>query len=520
MVAAKHRKSQHAHRSQRNPNGHGTQPSDYDESTDQKPYNHLQTSTDNKSATVHSQKDLVNMPEQTAYHKLNKLQYFDFEENFVNLAYAPPAVKKDKARLFPHSTRYSYMTSSAYLKKKYSQKAVKIKEFIDCIHCKITTDVNASRIKKFENLQNIDQQLREKTSLSPSASPQKDTDYNEKWRKMELFLLLVFLSQRGGPDYWCDQKAVDEETLEESQKPETESESQTADQPEMAGPSQSNDQNSRTISSSPGKAARKRKHKTLTEYIIKQNINKSYSEDSPTSSSSDVNYVYSSIWANFMEGLINHYMEEKIIPSVEKEVCFHLYIPMVRIMVLCHQYQMEQLAESPKLSNEDVQTQNETLMNLPVPAMITNKLEQLADLYTSLNGDEQDFQLEEFVFCAEEYIETVYIPHLIEVLFEHLKLGNEYVWDVLEVLKPFFYYIEEADEDTEPIVSNAKPIFDNLPQTQPPHQQRQNNGEEQFNGEDDFAPKDLRRAKLSDRSDPRVFTLQRIFKVASEEHWF
>ena len=519
MVASKHRKSQHAHRSHRNQNEHETQQSEENKNSEQEVYNQLQDSTGSDSIATHSQEHLMTTSEQSAYHKLDKLQYFDFDEHFVHLTYAPPAVKKDRAKLFPHSTRYSYMTSSAFLKKKYSQKAVKIKEFIDCIHCKITTDVNASRIKKFENLQNIDQQLKEKTTLSPSNSPQKDQDYNEKWRKMELFLLLVFLSQRGGPDYWCDQKPVNEEVVNATQQPEPGLTAQATEQSGKAEPSQNNNTKNASASSSSGKDKRKRKHKTLTEYIIKQNINKSYSEDSPTSSSSDVNYVYSSIWANFMEGLINHYMEEKIIPSVEKEVCFHLYIPMVRIMVLCHQYQMEQLVENPKLANKDLQKENETLMNLPVPAMITNKLEQLADLYTSLNGDEQDFQLDEFVFCAEEYIETVYIPHLIEVLFEHLKLGNEYVWDVLEVLKPFFYYIEETDEDNELTAPNGKPMNDTAAQARPEHQQAEHNDEVQST-EAKFVTKNPKETKIGNRSDPRVFTLQRIFEVASQEHWF
>lgn len=89
---------------------------------------------------------------------------------------------------------------------------------------------------------------------------------------------------------------------------------------------------------------------------MQQNINEDYDEDDH-----DENYVFSSIWANFMEGLINHYLEDVIIPRSEMKVCQQLYKPMMKIISLYNEYNelMEKGERSGFLPTEQVDKDEE-----------------------------------------------------------------------------------------------------------------------------------------------------------------
>lgn len=77
------------------------------------------------------------------------------------------------------NTNYDVITSVGYLNEKYGlKKSHYIEKFIKCIHRKINIDVS----KITDAYVN---------SLNP-------------WVKVKLFLLLVTLSEKGGPEYWLD----------------------------------------------------------------------------------------------------------------------------------------------------------------------------------------------------------------------------------------------------------------------------------------------------------------------------
>ncbi|CEP62789.1 Aan1p LALA0_S06e03884g [Lachancea lanzarotensis] len=339
---------------------------------------------------------------------------------------------------------YETITSMAYLAEKYGEKrAENIARFVKCIHRQINSGVN-----RISDLQ--------VNSLLP-------------WTRVRLFLLLVTLSQKGGSDYWT-QSDGEPRDLWKSMIKEKEPQKQAVE-PEQERP-----------------------YGTLIEEIMRQNINKNFKE-----SEHDENYVFSSIWANFMEGLINHFLEKVIIPNSEKKVCQQLYKPMMKIISLYNEYNdlMEkserngflpvnqeppsasEAAASESLSeNGKLQTAQRLLWQArqDIPKTISKELTLLSEMYATLSADEQDFELDEFVCSAEEYIELEFLPSLIEVLFANC--GSANFWKTMIVLEPFFYYIEEvADEEN----SNVQ---------EEPH-----------------------------KPDPRVVTLEKICQVAAEQDW-
>ncbi|SCW03905.1 LAFE_0H01618g1_1 [Lachancea fermentati] len=336
-------------------------------------------------------------------------------------------------------SNYERVISMSYLTEKYGErKAANILRFIKCIHRKINRGV--SRIS--------DERI----------------DAMKPWNKVKLFLLLVTLSQRGGPDYWLDKEGEPKETP----KP-------------------------KLREKKPQKATKL--FCTLTEQIMRQNINENYDE-----TEHDENYVFSSIWANFMEGLINHYLEKVIIPRSEMKVCQQLYKPMMKIISLYNEYNelMEKSErngfltpdeEPPASSDDEISSTTETgklqtahrllwQARQDIPKTISKELTLLSEMYSTLSADEQDFELDEFVCSAEEYIEVEYLPCLIDALF--LNCGDRNFWKIMLVLEPFFYYIEEV-------------------------------------GDDDDAKDTSHDETL--KPDPRVVTLEKICEVAAKQEW-
>ncbi|SCU96417.1 LANO_0E13454g1_1 [Lachancea nothofagi CBS 11611] len=336
---------------------------------------------------------------------------------------------------------YETITSISYLTEKYGEKrAENIFRFVKCIHKQINSGVN-----RISDLQ--------ASSILP-------------WTRVRLFLLLVTLSQRGGSDYWMEKDG------------------EVRDPPKLKVKEKDV---SRVDSEEP------KPYGTLIEEVMRQNINENFNE-----SEHDENYVFSSIWANFMEGLINHFLEKVIIPNSEKKVCQQLYKPMMKIISLYNEYNelMEKSErngflpanQDPSASiNSDVENcvENGKLQTAQrllwqarqdIPKTISKELTLLSEMYATLSADEQDFELDEFVCSAEEYIELEYLPCLIDVLFDNC--GTIYFWKIMIVLEPFFYYIEEVvDEDSASLQEeSAKP-------------------------------------------DPRVVTLEKICQVAAEQDW-
>ncbi|SCU83101.1 LAME_0C03972g1_1 [Lachancea meyersii CBS 8951] len=340
---------------------------------------------------------------------------------------------------------YEAITSMPYLAQKYGEKrAENISRFVKCIHKQINSGVN-----RISDLQ--------VNSLLP-------------WTRVRLFLLLVTLSQKGGSDYWI-QAGVE---VRDSPKPPKIKEKEP---------------------SKPMETQQELPYGTLIEEIMRQNINENFKE-----SEHDENYVFSSIWANFMEGLINHFLEKVIIPNSEKKVCQQLYKPMMKIISLYNEYNdlMEkserngflpaneeppsELAGAGESENSSENNKLQTAQRLlwqarqDIPKTISKELTLLSEMYATLSADEQDFELDEFVCSAEEYIELEYLPSLIEVLFANCGTAN--FWKTMIVLEPFFYYIEEvADEDSSSIQDE------------------------------------------SSKPDPRVVTLEKICQVAAEQDW-
>lgn len=337
-------------------------------------------------------------------------------------------------------SNYKTITSMPYLVEKYGEKkAENIARFIKCIHKRINGGVN-----RISDLQ--------ANSILP-------------WTRVRLFLLLVTLSQRGGSDYWMEKDG------------------------EVRDPVKPTKPKEKKIQSDP------KPYGTLIEEIMRQNINENYNE-----AEHDENYVFSSIWANFMEGLINHFLEKVIIPSSEKKVCQQLYKPMMKIISLYNEYNelMEKSerngflppnqepptalkpAEGPSsVENGKLQTAQRLLWQArqDIPKTISKELTLLSEMYSTLSADEQDFELDEFVCSAEEYIELEYLPCLIEVLFANCE--TIYFWKIMIVLEPFFYYIEEAVDEESPTYQ-----------------------------EDEIS-----------KPDPRVVTLEKICEVAAEQEW-
>ncbi|KAG0677642.1 hypothetical protein C6P41_004841 [Kluyveromyces marxianus] len=344
-------------------------------------------------------------------------------------------------------TNYKTVTSMDYLSTNYGQRTARIiYSFISCIHRKINHDVS-------------------KISDEMISKVMRPMD------KLKLFLLLVMLSQRGGPDYWMDKHGKSNELDDEEEGEEGEE----VEEGRLKGV--------------------KKKPKlfcTLLENVMRENIKKSFDE-----SVYDENYVYSSIWANFMEGLINHYLERVIIPKSERKVCQQLYKPMMKIISLYNEYNdLIEKSESSGLMNggesENLENKLANAQKLlwkarqDIPKTISKELTLLSDMYSTLSVDEQDYQLDQFVCCAEEYIELVYLPSLIDVLFTNC--GSLDFWKIMFVLEPFFYYIEDLPDETSSLDIEVLDIEDEL-------------------------------EKEPSKPDPRVATLEKICEVAAKERW-
>ncbi|CAI4045183.1 hypothetical protein N7582_003458 [Saccharomyces uvarum] len=383
------------------------------------------------------------------------------------------------------NTNYDVITSVGYLNEKYGlKKSHYIEKFIKCIHRKINIDVSKITDDYVD-------------SLSP-------------WVKIKLFLLLVTLSEKGGPEYWLDKTDGDKNSGSLS--------SENGLDDSISG------EDSAKLSTLKDEMAKAHKNifPTLTEQIIQHNINQDFTE-----STYDEDYVFSSIWANFMEGLINHYLEKVIVPYSEMKVCQQLYKPMMKIISLYNEYNelmvksekngfLPSLQESDntkgerseKDSKDDAVSQErlERAQKLlwqareDIPKTISKELTLLSEMYSTLSADEQDYELDEFVCCAEEYIELEYLPALVDVLFANCGTNN--FWKIMLVLEPFFYYIEDVGGDDDEDEDNA------------------DNSE---NEEDQLVTKNTERgdavAEHHFKPDPRVITLEKICEVAARQKW-
>ncbi|KAG0670294.1 hypothetical protein C6P45_002604 [Maudiozyma exigua] len=405
-----------------------------------------------------------------------------------------------------NNTKYDVITSVGYLSEKYGlRKSHYIENFIKCIHKKINSDVSK-----------IDDSLID--SLSPAM-------------KSKLFLLLVTLSERGGPDYWIDKNGQDVDATKDNElvtkdKSDKRIIEELPSIEKKYGLSSALDEkvsNSKTKEEDSNAADEAAEDdmtnygctNTLMEKIIQQNINCDFKE-----TTYDEDYVFSSIWANFMEGLINHYLEKVIVPHSEMKVCQQLYKPMMKIISLYNEYNelMEKSLKNGFLptpnepdeeNSKDAITENgkedvvtkERLARAQkllwqarqdIPKTISKELTLLSEMYSTLIVDEQDYELDEFVCCAEEYVELEYLPELISVLF--LNGNRKSFWKVLLVLEPFFYYIEDVNEcDTE-----SGDLSD----------------ESEDTGE---IGNDVHRKTF--KPDPRVITLEKICEVAARQKW-
>ncbi|CCK71456.1 Aan1p KNAG_0H00400 [Huiozyma naganishii CBS 8797] len=393
-------------------------------------------------------------------------------------------------------TNYDLITSVAYLNEKYGlKKAHYIEKFVKCIHRKINLD--ASRIS--------DQYVE---TLGP-------------WIKSKLFLLIVTLAERGGPEYWLDKN----DQLKDESREDNDADHSGDDDAGDFDPANRVDQ-ATTLEepdSTDGDATLKDEVSTLTEQIIQQNINQNFKE-----TTYDENYVFSSIWANFMEGLINHYLEKMIVPHSEMKVCQQLYKPMMKIISLYNEYNelmeksekngflpspnserdvtlmnksMENGIEEDLISQERLQRAQKLLWQArqDIPKTISKELTLLSEMYSTLSADEQDSELDEFVCCAEEYIESEFLPGLVNVLFANC--GSFAFWKVLLVLEPFFYYIEDVGESDGAEDEEFDTVVDD----------EEVDGYEENEG--------LSEKKRVFKPDPRVITLEKICEVAAKQNW-
>ncbi|AQZ16469.1 YKL075C [Zygosaccharomyces parabailii] len=379
-------------------------------------------------------------------------------------------------------TDYNIITSVDYLNEKYGiRKSHYIEKFIKCIHKKIDHDVNLITNEYVD-------------SLGP-------------WVKIKFFLLLVTLSQRGGPEYWMDKDHIPvsaEGSSSDKLKPES-------------NPTHNNQvHNNHNNHNSHKKMINERGDVifSLTEQIMRQNINQDFTE-----STYDENYVFSSIWANFMEGLINHYLEQVIVPHSEMKVCQQLYKPMMKIISLYNEYNelMEKsehngflpspgdsqnpfklgksVSEAYEIGDCVTQERLQRAQKLlwqarqDIPKTISKELTLLSEMYSTLSADEQDYELDEFVCCAEEYVEVEYLPSLVEVLFQNC--GSMHFWKIMVVLEPFFYYIEDVGDEEE--------------------------AEEQESSNDELIEDNY--MSQSFKPDPRVIILEKICEVAARQKW-
>ena len=382
-------------------------------------------------------------------------------------------------------TNYDVITSVGYLNEKYGlKKSHYIEKFIKCIHKKINIDVSKITDAYID-------------TLNP-------------WVKVKLFLLLVTLSEKGGPEYWLDKTDGDKNSGSSLSEDGLGSSVESEDVPKFS-----------TLKDEMVKT-HKNLFPTLTEQIIQHNINQDFTE-----SNYDEDYVFSSIWANFMEGLINHYLEKVIVPYSEMKVCQQLYKPMMKIISLYNEYNelmvksekngfLPSLQESENVKSEKSEKDNkddavsqerlERAQKLlwqareDIPKTISRELTLLSEMYSTLSADEQDYELDEFVCCAEEYIELEYLPALVDVLFANCGTNN--FWKIMLVLEPFFYYIEDVggdDDEEEDNVDNSEDDEDRL---------LTKNLEGAGNAADHhFKP------------DPRVITLEKICEVAARQKW-
>ncbi|CAI4586025.1 CQS_1a_G0031710.mRNA.1.CDS.1 [Saccharomyces cerevisiae] len=383
------------------------------------------------------------------------------------------------------NTNYDVITSVGYLNEKYGlKKSHYIEKFIKCIHRKINIDVS----KITDAYVN---------SLNP-------------WVKVKLFLLLVTLSEKGGPEYWLDKTDGEKNSEASSADNSLENSTKGAD---SAGSTALRDEMVKS---------HKNLFPTLTEQIIQHNINQDFTE-----STYDEDYVFSSIWANFMEGLINHYLEKVIVPYSEMKVCQQLYKPMMKIISLYNEYN-ELMVKSEKngflpslqdsenvqgdkgekeskddaVSQERLERAQKLLWQAreDIPKTISKELTLLSEMYSTLSADEQDYELDEFVCCAEEYIELEYLPALVDVLFANCGTNN--FWKIMLVLEPFFYYIEDVggdDDEDEDNVDNSEGDEESLLSRN-------------VEGDDNVVERHF-------KPDPRVITLEKICEVAARQKW-
>lgn len=402
-------------------------------------------------------------------------------------------------------TVYDTITSIEYLNFKYGlRKSHYIKKFIKCIHRKINEDVSKVSDKYVED-------------LSP-------------WVKVKLFMLLVTLSERGGPEYWIDKNELDKDKKQDDDENIT-VEGEKEHIKKTNGPDPSTKKKVEFCT-------RVKLLPTVTEYVMQQNINQEFSE-----TTYDENYVFSSIWANFMEGLINYYLEKVIVPHSEMKVCQQLYKPMMKIISLYNEYNelMEKSerngflpksngiedieneipvgnAKTEKEASDEIVELSASLQNVnldksdnivaqerlqraqkllwqarqDIPKTISKELTLLSEMYSTLSADEQDYELDEFVCCAEEYIELEYLPNLVDVLFDNC--GSNNFWKIMLVLEPFFYYIEEVNN----------------------HDDEEEDYEDRYMSDADGTSQANRQ---SFKPDPRVITLEKICEVAARQKW-
>ncbi|XBW36926.1 hypothetical protein QEN19_002505 [Hanseniaspora menglaensis] len=224
------------------------------------------------------------------------------------------------------------------------------------------------------------------------------------------------------------------------------------------------------------------------------------------------NLLYSTVWANFMEGLINHYMENEIIPAVERDVCFELLQPSLKLL-----YYLKKYDQGIKSSDEGL-----------LPKVFEPSLKELDDLYMSSNRKEQDKRLEKFVRFAEYYIEVYYIPALVMMILENVKNFNSNVINIIDGLGPLFYYIdgeEEKDDDDEQanvdddivgedeIRKEVEQYISSLIDKK----KKEENVDDITNKAEDFDG--LQHSEETSFSDFKLFTLCRIFLLSVENKW-
>lgn len=235
------------------------------------------------------------------------------------------------------------------------------------------------------------------------------------------------------------------------------------------------------------------------------------------------NLLYSTVWANFMEGLINHYMENEIIPAVERDVCFQLLQPSLKML-----YYLKKHDQKKKEEEGDV-----------LPKAFEPCLKELDNLYMSSNRAEQDKRLEQFVRFAEYYIEVFYIPALVMMILENVKNYNVNMINIIDGLGPLFYYIDteedkdDYDEETDHLDSEIDSNDDSIGDDKIRKEVEEyintlidKKKEESVNVEDEGIEADNNNEDTeqdfradSSFSDFKLFTLCRVFLLSVENKW-